>query len=168
MKRKVALISSIAYRPQLLVLDEPFSALDPLIKEEFISAILEITESEHWTIFISTHDIEEAEKLADRVGIINKGKLVVNEDVESLQQRFRRVEVVLSPPISQPIAQRDEWYGFEVQDRVIRFVEAQYSPDESENLYRKIFGSKAEIQTQGLTLREIFLAIAQQFQIKGL
>jgi len=65
MKVKAMLLSSLAYRPKLLVLDEPFSGLDPLVRDEFIRGILELTETEGWTVFVSSHDIEEVDRLAD-------------------------------------------------------------------------------------------------------
>ena len=95
MKMKAALISSLAYRPKLLIFDEPFSGLDPLVRDEFITGMLDITEDENWTIFISSHDIDEVERLADWVGIIDKGVLKVVEKTEDLQNRFRRVELTL-------------------------------------------------------------------------
>ncbi len=168
MKRKAALISAVAFRPQLLVLDEPFTALDPLIREEFINAILETTEGENWTILISTHDIEEVEKLADGVGIINEGKIVVMESLESLYARFRRVEAFGGKSLSGGMAAPENWHLWEAQDRTARFIDSQYKPDESEDSYQKIFGADAQIQAQGLSLREIFLVIAKQFHIKGL
>ena len=74
MKMKVALISSIVFRPRLLVLDEPFSGLDPLVRDEFIQGVLEITDREGWTIFLASHDIEEVERLSDTIGILNQAE----------------------------------------------------------------------------------------------
>jgi ABC-2 type transport system ATP-binding protein len=67
MLMKAALLSSLAYRPKLLVLDEPFSGLDPLVREEFTRGLLEISEAGEWTVFVSSHDIEEVERLADHI-----------------------------------------------------------------------------------------------------
>ena len=92
MKMKAALLASIAYRPKLLVLDEHFSGLDPLMRDEFIRGVLELSEQENWTVLISSHDIDEVERLADWVGILNAGKLYLSESSESLQRRFRKVE----------------------------------------------------------------------------
>jgi ABC-2 type transport system ATP-binding protein len=64
MRMKAALLSSLAYRPKLVVLDEPFSGLDPLVRDEFIRGLLELTEQEGWTVFVSSHDIEEVQRLA--------------------------------------------------------------------------------------------------------
>jgi ABC-2 type transport system ATP-binding protein len=71
MKMKAALLASIAYRPRLLILDEPFSGLDPLMRDEFIRGVLELSDKEEWTVFVSSHDIDEVERLSDWVGILN-------------------------------------------------------------------------------------------------
>src|SRR5262249_41009916 len=92
MRMKAALLSSLAYRPKLVILDEPFSGLDPLVRDEFIRGLLELTEEEGWTVFISSHDIEEVQRLADRVAIINRGRLELDETSTSLQSRFRAAE----------------------------------------------------------------------------
>ena len=102
MKVKAALLSSLAYRPRLLVLDEPFSGLDPLVRDEFIRGVLELTEEENWTVFVSSHDIDEVERLADWVGILNRGRLEFAEAISSLQARFRRMEVVVSGDVQLP------------------------------------------------------------------
>ena len=75
MMMKTALLSSLAYRPKLLVLDEPFSGLDPLVRDEFVAGLLAATQQGERTIFISSHDINEVEQLADWVGIIDAGRM---------------------------------------------------------------------------------------------
>jgi ABC-2 type transport system ATP-binding protein len=72
MKVKAALLVSLAYRPRVLLLDEPFTGLDPLVRDEFIRGILELSEEGNWTVFISSHDIDEVERLADWVGRVRE------------------------------------------------------------------------------------------------
>jgi len=74
-RMKAALPSSPAYRPRLVMLDKPFTGLDPLVRDEFIRGLLELTEQEGWSVFISSHDIDEVQRLADRVAIIHRGRL---------------------------------------------------------------------------------------------
>src|ERR1700747_3001779 len=95
MRMKPPFASSLAYRPKLVILDEPFSGLDPLVRDEFIRGLLELTEEEGWTVFISSQDMEEVQRFADRAAIINRGRLELDETSASLQSRFRAVEVVL-------------------------------------------------------------------------
>jgi ABC-2 type transport system ATP-binding protein len=77
MKMKAAMLSALAYRPRLLVLDEPFSGLDPVVRDEIVEALLELSNLDRWTIFVSSHDISEIENLADHVGFLRDGELVL-------------------------------------------------------------------------------------------
>ena len=74
-KVKLALLLAMTFRPRLLILDEPFAGLDPLVRSEFLDTVLEITRQNDWSIFFSTHDIDDVEKLADDVVIIDEGRL---------------------------------------------------------------------------------------------
>ena len=90
MRMKAALLVSLAYRPELVVLDEPFSGLDPLARDELIRALLELTGEHNWTTFISSHDIDEVERLADSIAFINQGRIFVTESVQDLIGKYRR------------------------------------------------------------------------------
>ncbi len=168
MKMKAALVSSLAYHPKLLVFDEPFSGLDPLVREEFINGMLEITESAQWTIFVSSHDIDEVERLADWVGIVDKGELKIIEEAESLQRRFRKVEVTLKDSPSESLTYPDEWLLPKVQGRVVAFVDSQYNQGDSEQKIRSLFFNCSDMAVTGLSLKEIFLVLAKKFKITNL
>ena len=96
-RMKAALIAALAYRPELLVLDEPFSGLDPLVRDEFITGLLELAGGEGFSVVLSSHDIEEVDRLADHVVLLNHGAVVLDEDAEPLLARHRRVEILLPP-----------------------------------------------------------------------
>jgi len=168
MKMKASLISSLAYRPKLLIFDEPFSGLDPLVRDEFISGVLDITENEKWTIFVSSHDIDEVERLADWVGIIDKGNLKLVEESEKLQNRFRRVELSLSEPSDSQPAIPNEWLLFKQQDRTIHFYDSNYKKDESENKFRQVFTGCSIVEVFEMSLKEIFIAYAKKYKISDL
>ena len=168
MKMKTALVSSLAYRPKLLILDEPFSGLDPLVRDEFIAGVLDITEDENWTIFISSHDIDEVERLADWVGIIDKGLLKVVEKAEVLQKRFRRVELTLAEPIDIKLIFPEEWYLPDQQGRTVHFIDSQYEKERSEEKIRELFPNCSNMEVSGMSLREIFVVFAKKFKISEL
>ncbi|MCS7064020.1 MAG: ABC transporter ATP-binding protein [Methylacidiphilales bacterium] len=88
MRGKVSLISSIAYRPELLILDEPFSGLDPLVRDEVVESLLAATREHRWTIFISSHDIDEVDRFATHVGILDEGRLVVGGTKEEVKAQM--------------------------------------------------------------------------------
>jgi ABC-2 type transport system ATP-binding protein len=163
MKMKAALISSLAYRPELLVLDEPFSGLDPLVRAEFIEGMLELTEQEKWTIFLSSHDIDEVERLADTVGIVNDGRLVLAEGIEALQARFRTVEVVTDREARVPDAAPESWLRAKAGLHNVRFVHSHYDGEASEKEIRERIAGVTSIEATGMSLKEIYLTLARGF-----
>jgi ABC-2 type transport system ATP-binding protein len=88
-RMKAALLVSLAYRPELIILDEPFTGLDPLVREELIRALLELTGEYRWTTLISSHDIDEVERLADAIAFIDKGRIVFTESVQTLIEQHQ-------------------------------------------------------------------------------
>jgi ABC-2 type transport system ATP-binding protein len=171
MTMKAALLSSLAYRPKLLVLDEPFSGLDPLVRDEFIRGVLEVSALGEWTVVVSSHDIEEVERLADHVAMLEAGRLRLSETTESLQGRFRRVEVTEgagSPPArserggaaAAPMVRPPEWLEWESAGALTRFVETRYAGAVTEQAWRERFGA-ATVKAQPMTLREIFMVLAR-------
>lgn len=83
-KQKVGLVLAFMHRPELLVLDEPTSGLDPLMRSEFARLAREVT-AEGRTVFWSSHELDEVQRLADRVAIIKQGRLVATQTVEHLR-----------------------------------------------------------------------------------
>ena len=167
MKMKAALLSSLAYRPKLVVLDEPFSGLDPLVRDEFIRGLLELTEEEGWTVFVSSHDIEEVERLTDRVAIIHQGRLQLDEAHDELQARFRRVEISLPGAAAPPLNEPAEWLDLQADGRMIRFVHSRHANGNIQAQVEQHFGSEAKAQVQTMTLREIFVALARMYRLSG-
>ena len=88
MQQKVALARALLTAPVLLLLDEPTTGLDPRSKLEVQTFIREIRDSHDSTILLCTHDLAEAESLADRIGILDRGELLALEPVEDLKRRF--------------------------------------------------------------------------------
>ena len=132
MLMKASLLSSLAYRPELLVLDEPFAGLDPLVREEFVRGVLEVSGLGDWTVFISSHDIEEVERFCDHVVMLDAGRKQVDESAESLLARFRRIEILPAdrqaaahvPVGSLPVT----WLEMDSAGQRLGFVETRYVP----------------------------------------
>src|SRR5438094_5454673 len=98
MKVKAALAPSLAYRPRLIVLDEPFSGLDVLVREQLIESIVERTPEA--TVFLASHDLAEIESFATHIAYLNEGRLQFVEEMTALADRFREVEVTSDAPPS--------------------------------------------------------------------
>jgi ABC-2 type transport system ATP-binding protein len=160
MRIKAALVSSLAYRPRLLILDEPFSGLDPVVRDDLVHGVLELAGQEQWTVFISSHDLDEVERLVDTVAFIDGGRLVVSERFEDLHARFRRIEVTTNAA-AEPAELPQSWMARQRSGRVVRFVDTQYQRDETERRATALF-SADRVDTYPMTLRDIFVAIARE------
>jgi ABC-2 type transport system ATP-binding protein len=88
MQQKVALARALLTSPVLLLLDEPTTGLDPRSKLEVQEFVRELRQQHDSTIVLCTHDMAEAEALADRVGILDKGELLFLEPVAEVKRRF--------------------------------------------------------------------------------
>lgn len=160
MLMKASLLSSLAYRPKLLVLDEPFSGLDPVVRDEFIQGVLEVSLMGEWTVFVSSHDIQEVEMLCDWTAVLMDGRLQLAERVEDLQARFRRVEVVSDGAAVRMEALPAEWLCCEQAGSLLRFVDKAYASARTESLCRARFPS-AQVTAHPMSLREIFVALVK-------
>jgi len=104
MVTKLALVLALSHRPKLLILDEPTSGLDPLIREEFNAGVLELLRDEQGTVLYSSHILSDIENVADTIGIICDGDLLVMCPREELVARTKRIEVTLAGEVSTPLA----------------------------------------------------------------
>ena len=91
-RQKIGLVMAFMHRPKLVVLDEPTSGLDPLMQDEFERLAREVV-ADGRTIFLSSHELDEVQRMADRVGIIRAGRLLTTDTVENLRRNApQRVE----------------------------------------------------------------------------
>ena len=89
---KVAFLLALAPRPRLLVLDEPFSGLDPLVRDDVAAALLDVTRREGSSVIVSSHEMDDLERLVDRVGFLYQGRLLVDEPLTGLLARYAERE----------------------------------------------------------------------------
>jgi len=98
-RQKIGLIQALFHEPELLVLDEPTAGLDPLMQEEFMQVVNEERDRGR-TVFLSSHDLAEVERVCDRVGIIREGRLVAVEEVAKLiGKAYRHVSLELGDAV---------------------------------------------------------------------
>jgi ABC-2 type transport system ATP-binding protein len=160
-RMKAALLSSLAYRPELIVLDEPFTGLDPLVRDELVRALLEVAGDRPRTVLISSHDIEEVERLADWIGFIDRGRLLFAEPVGALLARFQAVDVIASTGLAATAPADPRWIVQGSAGRTLRFVDTDHAAPEALARIAAAFPA-AEIQTSPMPLRDIFVALAAQ------
>jgi ABC-2 type transport system ATP-binding protein len=159
MRMKAALASSLAYHPRLIVLDEPFTGLDPLVRDELIQGLLE--QAEESTIFVSSHDLAEIESFASHVGYLEQGRLRFSEELEKLVERFREVQVTLEGAPRLPERAPESWMQLNSSAAVAQFVESRFEPERTRAEIRGVFGEVRDVTFNPMTLREIFLAMAK-------
>ncbi len=100
---KVALALAMAHQPDLLILDEPTSGLDTLVRRKFLESMVDVAAANR-TVFLSSHQIPEVERVADYVAIVNEGQIRVCDRLETLKQEIEQwVITVSNPNISLPV-----------------------------------------------------------------
>ncbi|MFO7265625.1 MAG: ABC transporter ATP-binding protein [Limnochordales bacterium] len=108
MKRQLALALAVAQRPELLLLDEPTSGLDPERRRDFLNVILKSVAADGVTVVMSSHQLHEVERVADRVAFMRDGRIVRESDLDSLKESSRRIRVVFQ---GEPPADLARWEG---------------------------------------------------------
>jgi ABC-2 type transport system ATP-binding protein len=159
MRMKAALASALAYHPKLIVLDEPFTGLDPLVRDELIQGLLE--RAAESTILVSSHDLAEIESFASHVGYLEQGRLRFSEELTQLVQRFREVQVTFDGTPCLPEKAPENWTQISSSAAVVRFIESRFEPERTRAEIRDVFGEVRDVTFSPMTLREIFLAMAK-------
>lgn len=160
MRMKAALASSLAYHPKLLVLDEPFTGLDPLVRDEVVEGLVEC--ADETTMLISSHDLAEIESFATHVGFLDRGRLQFSEEMTTLSQRFREVEVTLGTRAALPQAWPSSWLRPEATSHLVRFVHPDFDAERVIREVRQLFGGDAHVDARPMSLRSIFVALARE------
>lgn len=159
MRMKAALASSLAYHPRLIVLDEPFTGLDPLVRDELIQGLLD--RAEESTIFVSSHDLAEIETFASHVAYLEEGKLRFAEELTSLANRFREVELTFDAPPMPPQKTPENWLQISASAAVVRFTDSGFDSERTGADIRAVFGEPRNMAFSPMSLRSIFLAMAK-------
>ena len=165
MRMKAALASSLAYRPGLLVLDEPFTGLDALVRDELIEGFL--PRAENTTIFISSHDLTEIETFASHIGYLEYGHLQFSEDLDTLTARFREIVLTFADPPPLPREWPSGWLQPEATGPMMRFIDTGFSPDRTPERVRSLFPGLREMAVNGMPLRSIFVTLARASRTKA-
>ena len=106
-RQKLAILLAIGFEPELLILDEPAAALDPVARHRFLELLLEIIQNAGRTILISSHILSDVEKVIDHVVILKGGKLLRDCTFDELREEFLRVRLTsLNGPLVRPIELR--------------------------------------------------------------
>jgi ABC-2 type transport system ATP-binding protein len=110
----VGLLAALAYRPELLILDEPSTGLDPIVRREILSAIIRTIAEEGRTVLFSSHLLDEVERVSDHVALLDHGRVVLSEPLDSIKASHRRLTLRFDEPLTvAPALPGSSWWeGF--------------------------------------------------------
>jgi ABC-2 type transport system ATP-binding protein len=159
MRMKMALMCALPYRPKLLILDEPFSGLDPLVRDEFMEGLLE--QAGEMTILISSHELGEIDGVATHVAFLDEGQLLFQESMSDLTGRFREVHVTLEIAAARPAQMPKEWLEMRALGNVLTFVDTRFDENGLRERIRARIEGVRGIDAEPMTLRSIFTTLAR-------
>jgi len=152
------LLCALPYRPKLLILDEPFSGLDPLVREELMQSLL--SQAGETTILISTHELGEIEGMATHVAFIDQGRLLFEQSTSDLMERFREVRITFESEVRPPETPAD-WLDVRSAGSSMTFVDSQFSDSTFGERVGALLTGVRRVETEPMSLRSIFIALAR-------
>lgn len=158
MRTKLALLLAFARRPELLILDEPSEGLDPVGIEDLLRTLVSRS-ADGVSVFFSSHQIAEVERVADQICILEKGRLLMDASVDQLRQSYRQIDMVFpSPPPEHEFeisgVQRVTTAGNQV--RIFSSGNAEAVVERAHNL------SVVSVEVAPVSLREVFLETVRE------
>jgi len=168
MKRRVMIGKALSHEPKILFLDEPTAGVDVELRKEMWDLVRELRES-GVTIILTTHYIEEAEEMADRIGVINKGKIMLVEEKTALMEKLgeKRLTLHLSQPLSS-IPGTLSSYQLELKNEGCDLVYTYDAHQESSDITALLDALEAasiefhDLETRQNTLEEIFVNLVNK------
>jgi ABC-2 type transport system ATP-binding protein len=155
--RKLGLLIALAPRPELLVLDEPAANLDAAVRREFLETVLDLFRGQGMTVLLSTHLLHDVERLADRVALLEAGRLRVEDTLDGLKERVKAIRVIGNgaaplPPFRVPGLLRERRAGREALLTIEGFDERTLPALREQ--------TAAALEVVDLPLEDIFIAYA--------
>jgi ABC-2 type transport system ATP-binding protein len=158
MRTKLALLLALARRSRLLILDEPSEGLDPVSIEELLQALVAAA-AEGTTIFFSSHQIAEVERVADHVCIIDHGRLVADTSLDQIRQEYRRITFGFSTDPPRVDFADESVRSVRTDGRQVTVMAIRNADVVIEHAHRL---GAASVETTPVGLRELFLAIVKE------
>ncbi|CAN5591201.1 ABC transporter ATP-binding protein [soil metagenome] len=168
MKRRVMIAKALSHEPTILFLDEPTAGVDVELRREMWEVVRELRKT-GVTIILTTHYIEEAEEMADRIGVISKGKLILVEEKKTLMERMGRKKLTIQ--LQNALAKLPETLkSSEIQLapdglQLIYTYDAKNSDTGIADLLKRLAGNGIEfkdLQTEQSSLEEIFVSLVEE------
>ncbi len=153
-KARAGLLVALAYRPELLLLDEPSSGLDPIVRRDILGAIVRTIADEGRTVLFSSHLLDEVERISDRVAMLKGGQILLTGEIDEIKSTHHRLTLRFDAQRNRPPALDGvlSWEG-----RGCEWTAVACGRLDALTLAASAMGA-AVVQQQGLSLHEIFLA----------
>ncbi len=157
-RQKLGFLMAIGHRPRLLILDEPAGGLDPVVRQQFLESLISFLNENGTTIILSSHHLNELERVADHIGLIQSGQMILQAELEGLRSAVRKV-ILMGAGVEQ----------FQPQGLIL---DAQRQPGYVELIYRHwndamgnqilVDFPEASLQVKALDLEAIFIHLQAQ------
>ena len=158
MRMKAMLTGALAFRPTLLILDEPLSGLDPLTRDEVVEGML--AQAEETTLVISSHEMTEIDGLATHVAYMDRGSLLFQSTTENLLARFRDVSATFQRAPEALAGLPPGWMSPKLFERTLRFADSAFSDEAALRAALSArFGPIEQIAVRPMSLRDVSKAL---------
>ena len=158
MRVKTMLASALAFRPPLLVLDEPLGGLDPAIRDDVLEGLID--RAADTTILMSTHELADIEGFATHVAFMQEGVLLFEDEIDTLVQRMREVHVTTPAPCDRPFDLPGSWLAPKRKDRALQFSDQDFVSEAELRERLAAAGLTVDkLEVRPLSLREIAVAL---------
>ena len=154
MRSKLMLLLAISRGAELLILDEPTDGLDPAATEDVLRELVAIAASSGTTMFFSSHQLSEVELIADHIGIVDQGKMIVSGSLDDMKVQYQRLQMVFPDPMKLPKQWVDGVESVRQEGRMVSII-ASRNADAIVDQVQAIPGTVVE--RFPVTLKEIFL-----------
>jgi ABC-2 type transport system ATP-binding protein len=158
MRMKMGLACALPFRPALLVLDEPLSGLDPLVRDEVLERLRQVGDM---TILISSHELTEIETMTTHVAFLDRGRLLFQEALSDLVARVRFVRAALHAAPRTPLQFPPEWLDVRVDETALSFIDTQFSEHDLRAKVAAVVGAVGHIVAEPVALRTIYTSLAR-------
>lgn len=166
MKMKVKMLLAFSFQPEVVVMDEPFTGLDPIVRQECIEGLIDWANEGERTLVISSHDIDDVEPICDRVGILHEGSVILDESMESLKARFRRASFH-SDEEGVDGGLPEGWIQMKRKGRSYEFLDTNYLEGTSMVRLKERFPTACDISFSSMSLRELFVSVVKNREDQG-
>ncbi len=157
--RQVGLLLALAQKPDLLLLDEPAGGLDVVARREFLDEVLNLIREEGKTVFFSSHILTDVERVADEIGIIKNGTLILSESLDRLKETIKQVRFYSFNRGTEEFAVANAFFVKKTKDEALVTLRV-----EDENILRQLAANhRCQYEIRALGLEDLFVEIVREF-----